>query len=84
MKIVTSQEFREEILKQVVNRGKTDLSSISLAVRKIITDVRENGDEALLRYTEKFDNIRLTRSNCFQWRLYHSTAASASSWTSTV
>jgi histidinol dehydrogenase len=62
MRIVTSQEFRERILDRVVNRGKMDLSSISLAVRKIITDVRENGDGALLRYTEKFDNIRLTRS----------------------
>jgi len=62
MRIVTGQEFREEILDRVVNRGKADLSSISLAVKKIITDVRENGDEALLRYTEKFDNVSLTRS----------------------
>ena len=62
MKIVTSQKFKGEILDRIVNRGKTDLSSISLAVRKIITDVRKNGDEALLRYTEKFDNIRLTKS----------------------
>jgi len=61
MRIVTSQEFREKLLDRIVNRGKTDLSSISLAVKKIITDVRENGDEALLRYTEKFDNVRLTR-----------------------
>lgn len=50
------------ILSRVVDRGKVDLSSISSLVRKIIMDVRENGDEALLRYTEKFDNIRLTRS----------------------
>jgi len=62
MRIVTSQEFREEILDRVVNRGKTDLSSISLTVRKIIVDVRENGDAALLRYTKKFDNVRLIRS----------------------
>jgi histidinol dehydrogenase len=61
MRIVTSQEFKEKILDRVVNR-KADLSSISLTVRKIITDVMENGDEALLRYTEKFDNTRLTRS----------------------
>jgi len=62
MRIVTSEKFREEMLNQVVNRGKTDLSSISLAVKKIITDVKENGDEALLRYTEKFDNVLLTKS----------------------
>ncbi len=62
MRVIGSQQFRSEILDRVVNRGKVDLSSISLPVRKIISDVRENGDEALLRYTEKFDNVHLTRS----------------------
>jgi len=62
MRIMTSQEFRGEILDLVVNRGKVDLPSISSSVRKIIMDVRENGDEALLRYTEKFDNVHLARS----------------------
>ncbi|KPV63412.1 MAG: bifunctional histidinal dehydrogenase/ histidinol dehydrogenase [Candidatus Bathyarchaeota archaeon BA2] len=62
MRILTSQEFKEKMLDAVLNRGKTDLSSISSSVKKIITDVRENGDEALLLYTEKFDNVRLTKS----------------------
>ena len=62
MRIITGQEFREKMLDQVVNRGKMGLSSVSLSVKKIIADVRENGDEALIRYTEKFDNIRLSRS----------------------
>jgi histidinol dehydrogenase len=62
MRVISNQEFRSEILDRIVNRGKVDLSSISLSVKKIISDVRENGDEALLRYTEKFDNVHLTRS----------------------
>jgi len=62
MRIVTSQEFRGELLDRVVNRGKVDLSSICLAVKEIIADVKESGDEALIRYTEKFDNVRLARS----------------------
>jgi len=62
LRIIASKEFREEILDRVANRGKADLSSIGLAVRKIVTDVRKNGDQALLRYTERFDNVRLTRS----------------------
>ena len=62
MRVMTSPEFKEKMLDQVLNRGKADLSSISLRVKKIIIDVRENGDEALLRYTEKFDNVRLTKS----------------------
>ncbi|MFQ5999417.1 MAG: histidinol dehydrogenase [Candidatus Bathyarchaeia archaeon] len=59
---MTSQEFKGKMLDHVLNRGKADLSFISSRVKKIIMDVRKNGDEALLRYTEKFDNVRLTKS----------------------
>jgi len=62
LRIITSQEFKGKTLNQVVNRGKMDLSQISLSVRSIISDVKENGDEALLRYTEKFDKARLTKA----------------------
>jgi histidinol dehydrogenase len=62
LRIIASKEFRGEILDRLVNRGKVDLSSISIEVRKIIADVRENGDAALLLYTEKFDNVHLIRS----------------------
>jgi len=62
MRVLTSQEFKEKMLDQVLNRGKEDLPQISSSVKKIIMDVKENGDEALLRYTEKFDNVRLTKS----------------------
>jgi histidinol dehydrogenase len=62
MKIVTAQEFEEEILNKVLNRGKADISSIEASVKKIVADVREQGDKALLMYTEKFDKVRLTAS----------------------
>jgi len=62
MRIMTSQEFKGEMLDRVMNRGKADLSSIYSSVRKIIMDVRENGDEALLLYTENFDKVHLTKS----------------------
>jgi histidinol dehydrogenase len=62
LKIILSQEFKGKTLNQVINRGKIDLSQISLQVRSIIADVKENGNEALLRYTEKFDKVRLTAS----------------------
>lgn len=62
MRILTSREFKEKMLDQVLNRGKADLSSISSSVKKIIMDVRENGDKALLRYTKNFDNVSLTKS----------------------
>ncbi|MDX1813949.1 MAG: histidinol dehydrogenase [Candidatus Bathyarchaeia archaeon] len=62
MRIVTAQRFEEETLSQVLNRGKADISSIESSVKKIVTDVREQGDKALLMYTEKFDKVRLTAS----------------------
>jgi histidinol dehydrogenase len=60
MRIVSSREFREGELNNVLNRGKADLSSIVSTVRTIIDDVKKEGDKALLRYTEKFDKVRLT------------------------
>jgi histidinol dehydrogenase len=62
MKIVTIQEFKEQTLNQVLNRGKSDISSIQSSVKTIINDVREQGDKALIRYTEKFDKARLLAS----------------------
>ena len=35
-------------------------TDVAAAVREIIADVRANGDEALFRYTEKFDKAKLT------------------------
>jgi len=62
MKVMTSREFKGEMLKQIGNRGKTDFSSISSSVQDIIEAVRKEGDKAVLRYTEKFDNARLPQS----------------------
>ena len=43
-----------ELLKR--NEPKTDVAGV---VAAILADVREHGDEAVLRYTEKFDGVRL-------------------------
>ena len=60
MRIVSSKEFKEEALNQLLNRGKTDISSIVSTIRTIIDDVKKEGDKAILNYTEKFDKVRLT------------------------
>jgi histidinol dehydrogenase len=62
MRIISSKELKEEGLNKLLNRGKADLSSIVSVVRTIIDDVKKEGDKALLRYTEKFDKIRLNAS----------------------
>jgi histidinol dehydrogenase len=40
-----------------------DPSRIEREVRSILRNVKKNGDKALLRYTQNFDNVRLTLSS---------------------
>ncbi|WP_034449660.1 histidinol dehydrogenase [Butyrivibrio sp. AE2032] len=57
-------EGTQENLKATVTslgvRGKMDLKPVITVVQDVIDDIRENGDEALLKYTEKFDKVKLT------------------------
>ena len=57
-------EGTQENLKATVQslgvRGKMDLKPVIDTVQDVIDNIRENGDEALLGYTEKFDGVKLT------------------------
>lgn len=50
----------QEYIDRIVTRGERIPEEVLESVIKIIEDVREKGDEALVRYTEKFDGIRLS------------------------
>ena len=52
----------EEILATLERRGGAALDSVLPAVRRIVADVRKQGDRALLRYAEKFDGLTETSS----------------------
>lgn len=56
---MSSKEFKER--DKFLNRGKSDISSIGSTVRTIIDNVKKEGDNALLKYTEKFDKVRLSQ-----------------------
>jgi len=66
MKQVTLQDKQFHALyKKVVNRlneGASASSAVEKTVRKILDDIRKKGDPALIRYTEKFDRLRLIPS----------------------
>ena len=62
MKVISSEEFRKTDLDKFLNRGKSDLSSIVSTVQQIIRNIIENGDTALVEYTEKFDKVSLKPS----------------------
>ncbi len=57
MKVIstTSQEWQRLCARQVARKRQ-----VEERVRKIVDDVHQHGDEALLRYTRRFDRARLT------------------------
>lgn len=57
MKIVkiTGKQF-EKLRTRNLSRNKRVISS----VEKIVADVRQNGDEAILKYTRRFDGVKLS------------------------
>ena len=46
--------------RKVLNRLDVGERTLETTVRKILDEVREKGDKAVLRYTEKFDRLKLT------------------------
>jgi len=57
MKIIRSTSKQ---LEKIYNRGANRQSRVEDKVKKIIEDVRLFGDEALLKYTRKFDAVKLS------------------------
>ncbi len=58
MKII---RFTSKKLEKVYNRGQLRQQRVEEKVRKIIDDVRLFGDEALIKYTRKFDKVKLSQ-----------------------
>jgi histidinol dehydrogenase len=46
-----------QIIAKLDSRGAVSLDSVLPAVRRIVADVRRNGDRALLRYAKQFDGL---------------------------
>lgn len=57
MKII---KFSSKKLEKIYNRGTFRQARVEDKVKKIIDDVRLFGDEALIKYTRKFDKVKLS------------------------
>lgn len=57
MRILTGEQYQEEVRSKVTNEQMAQ--QLDQDVLKIIEQVRERGDEALVEYTEKFDKLTL-------------------------
>jgi histidinol dehydrogenase len=49
----------EAFVRALEQRGATDLARVEKQVRRIVADVRKNGDRALRRYAEKWDGLKV-------------------------
>ena len=61
MRIVNLDETSKmDILETLLRRSPSQYGEYQETVDEVLEDVRENGDEALFRLTEKFDGVKLT------------------------
>src|SRR5436305_8828101 len=59
---IISGRRAEAFVRKLEQRGATDLAPVEKPVRRIVDDVRRNGDRALRRYAEKWDGLALKQS----------------------
>lgn len=62
MNIWKWKETSEEQKQIIMKRAETDITSHMELAREVSEDVRLHGDEALVRYTEKFDRVTLDKN----------------------
>ena len=61
MRIVKLDEnTKAQALEKLIGRGASGYGGYEKTVREIIDNVRRNGDDALIEYSEKFDKCRMT------------------------
>lgn len=56
-------EVGENYLKGFKERGKTVQSEVIESVNKILQDIKQYGDDALIKYTNKFDSLNINKEN---------------------
>ncbi len=61
MKIIKTERAFKELLTALQSRSSSDNPAIERAVRAVLDDVKHSGDEAVLKYTRKFDDQKATR-----------------------
>ncbi|MHA2181901.1 MAG: histidinol dehydrogenase, partial [Promethearchaeota archaeon] len=59
IKVINSNQINEETLTKFIPRITTQLESIQDSVTSIINKVKERGDNAIVKFTKKFDKVEL-------------------------
>ena len=61
MNIYTLSEMTQEEKTKIMKRAEFDITEQMKLAKEVSDDVRDNGDKAVLKYTEKFDRVTLTQ-----------------------
>lgn len=63
MNIFKLWEISDEQKRKILRRAETDITEHMKVAAEVAEDVRKNGDDALCRYTAKFDHVELVPEN---------------------
>lgn len=62
IKIINTNDQSDSVKKEIdslLNRSQLEFGDVNDSVEEIVLDVRENKDSALIKYTEKFDGVKI-------------------------
>ena len=60
-KVTLTKESTKDILENLLKRSTNNYGDYEAAVARILARVKEEGDEALISYTEQFDHVQITK-----------------------
>ena len=64
MRIITlNEDTKKDILSNLLKRSPDNYGSYEATVKEIVEDIHINGDNALLKYTEKFGKAKLDQTS---------------------
>ena len=64
MKIIKfHKNFYNQFKTKIEKRNSLSSKSIQVDVKKIINDVKKNGDKSLIKYAAKFDKVKISKNN---------------------
>ena len=64
MKIIKfNKNFYNQLQAMIEQRNSQSSKSIQVDVKKIINDVKKNGDKSLIKYAAKFDKVKINKKN---------------------
>ncbi|MHA2185038.1 MAG: histidinol dehydrogenase [Promethearchaeota archaeon] len=63
IKVINSSEINKETISNYIPRSFTQITSVKDIVESIINSVRNDGDDAIIRFTKQYDNVELSKND---------------------